>query len=75
MTGIQIRGCEGQVTQGDRHVMTKAETGAMQLQAKELQRMPANHRKEARKDSPKGFRGSLPCGHLHCELLASRTVP
>ena len=55
--------------------MTKAEIGVMQLWARELQRIPANHRKEGRKDSPNGFRGTMPRGQLHFVLLASRTGP
>lgn len=41
--------------------MTKAETGAMQLQAKEDQRLLANQQKleEARKESPIGSRESM----------------
>ena len=43
--------------------------------SQELQRIPENHRKEGKEDFPKGFRGTMPCGHLHFELLASRTGP
>ena len=63
MSGVLIgrRPCEERETQGECHVMTKAETGAMQLQAKEDQRLLANQQKleEARKESPIGSRESM----------------
>ena len=39
------RQCEDTGTQGECHVITKAETGNMQLQAKELQGLPAKHQR------------------------------
>lgn len=65
MTCILVRGCEDRNTQGECNVVIKADTGVTQVQAKELQRMPANHRKETRKDFPG------PSEHLDFALLAS----
>lgn len=51
----------------------EAETGAMQPQAKG--RMEPPGLEGAREDSPlESSEGAQPCGHLHFELLTSRTL-
>ena len=51
MTGVLIRKTD---TYGESHETMKAQTGVMQQQAKEYQKLPANHQKEA-------GRGKIPC--------------
>ena len=58
------------------HMMTEAETGVMQLQAKNHQGLwaPIRCQEETRNDLPRMSRGSWPCGHIGLRLLASRTA-
>ena len=51
MTGILTKRwpCEERQTQGRYHVMTKADFAIIQLRAKQLQRLPANHQKKGEK--------------------------
>lgn len=51
MTYVLIRrqSCEGTETQGEHHVITKAETGIFQVEVnKECQRLPVNYQKLGR---------------------------
>lgn len=50
-------------TQGEHHVMMKAENGIRHFQAKKCQRLPSATRgqEETRKDSPNGLLGAWPC--------------
>lgn len=63
MTGVLLRrwSHEDRGSQGEGHVTVKAEMGVMQVQAKERQRVPANHQKlrRGKEGLCAGFRGSL----------------
>ena len=80
MTGILIKRGSLDIEscpEGKHHVKMKAESGVKHLQAKECQRLPANHQKLGERhgtDFLTILRKNQLCQHLDLRLLASRTV-
>ena len=64
---------EDRYTQGECEVITKGWRRSLELYTQDCQHTTRSQ-KESIKDSPAGFRGSMPSTHHNFGLLASRTV-